>query len=87
MNVASRIAQHVFWIAPVLAFWIAPVLALTAVFAARAQERPAGAGGPLAGLTPREFSEFRLGLDEFREMPLKQRCRLLVIVSARALQE
>jgi CxxC motif-containing protein (DUF1111 family) len=60
MNVASRIAQHV--------FWIAPVLALTAVFAARAQERPAGAGGPLAGLTPREFSEFRLGLDDFLEV-------------------
>jgi CxxC motif-containing protein (DUF1111 family) len=34
----------------------------------RAQDRPAGAGGPLAGLSPREFSEFRLGLDDFLEV-------------------
>ena len=34
----------------------------------RAQDRPPGAGGPLAGLTPREFSEFRLGLDDFLEV-------------------
>ena len=33
-----------------------------------AQDRPPGAGGPLAGLTPREFSEFRLGLDDFLEV-------------------
>jgi CxxC motif-containing protein (DUF1111 family) len=35
---------------------------------ARGQDRPPGAGGPLAGLTPREFSEFRLGLDDFLEV-------------------
>jgi CxxC motif-containing protein (DUF1111 family) len=35
---------------------------------ARAQERPPGAGGALPGLTPREFSEFRLGLDDFLEV-------------------
>jgi CxxC motif-containing protein (DUF1111 family) len=35
---------------------------------ARAQDRPPGAGGPLSGLTPREFSEFRLGLDDFLEV-------------------
>ena len=34
----------------------------------RAQDRPPGAGGALAGLTPREFSEFRLGLDDFLEV-------------------
>ena len=34
----------------------------------RAQDRPSGAGGPLPGLTPREFSEFRLGLDDFLEV-------------------
>ena len=44
----------------------AAVLALS--LAARAQDRPPGAGGPLAGLTPREFSEFRLGLDDFLEV-------------------
>src|SRR5688572_23696001 len=37
-------------------------------FARAAQDRPAGAGGPLAGLSPREFSEFRLGLDDFLEV-------------------
>ena len=26
---------------------------------------PAGAGDPLPGMTPREFEEFRLGLDDF----------------------
>ena len=44
----------------------ATILALA--LAGRAQDRPAGAGGPLAGLTPREFSEFRLGLDDFLEV-------------------
>ena len=34
----------------------------------RAQDRPPGAGGALPGLTPREFSEFRLGLDDFLEV-------------------
>ena len=42
--------------------------ALTVAIGVRAQDRPAGAGGPLAGLTPREFSEFRLGLDDFLEV-------------------
>jgi CxxC motif-containing protein (DUF1111 family) len=37
-------------------------------FSVRAQDRPPGAGGALAGLTPREFSEFRLGLDDFLEV-------------------
>jgi CxxC motif-containing protein (DUF1111 family) len=41
---------------------------LTAAIVGRAQDRPAGAGGPLPGLTPREFSEFRLGLDDFLEV-------------------
>jgi CxxC motif-containing protein (DUF1111 family) len=40
----------------------------TIALAARAQDRPPGAGGPLAGLTPGEFSEFRLGLDDFLEV-------------------
>jgi CxxC motif-containing protein (DUF1111 family) len=41
---------------------------LGVALAGRAQDRPAGAGGPLPGLTPREFSEFRLGLDDFLEV-------------------
>ena len=41
---------------------------LVAAIAGRAQDRPPGAGGPLPGLTPREFSEFRLGLDDFLEV-------------------
>jgi CxxC motif-containing protein (DUF1111 family) len=41
-----------------------PIVAIVA----RAQDRPPGAGGPLTGLTPREFSEFRLGLDDFLEV-------------------
>jgi CxxC motif-containing protein (DUF1111 family) len=31
-------------------------------------QSPLGPGAPLAGLTPREFSEFRLGLDDFIEV-------------------
>lgn len=42
--------------------------ALAATLIGRAQERPPGAGGPLPGLTPREFSEFRMGLDDFLEV-------------------
>jgi CxxC motif-containing protein (DUF1111 family) len=34
----------------------------------RSQEVPTSAGGPLAGITPAEFSEFRLGLDDFTEV-------------------
>lgn len=41
---------------------------LAAAIALRAQDRPLGAGGPLAGLSPSEFSEFRLGLDDFLEV-------------------
>jgi len=41
---------------------------LAAVIALRAQDRPIGAGGPIAGLSPSEFSEFRLGLDDFLEV-------------------
>jgi CxxC motif-containing protein (DUF1111 family) len=33
-----------------------------------AQVKPVRPGDPLAGLTPREFSEFRLGLDDFLEV-------------------
>lgn len=43
-------------------------LPLAAAIAVRAQDRPQGAGGPLAGLSPAEFSEFRLGLDDFLEV-------------------
>lgn len=43
-------------------------LPLAAAIAVRAQDRPAGAGGPLTGLSPSEFSEFRLGLDDFLEV-------------------
>lgn len=43
-------------------------LPLAIAIAVRAQDRPAGAGGPLAGLAPSEFSEFRLGLDDFLEV-------------------
>ncbi len=50
-----------------LAIGCAAAVLATALFA-RAQERPAGAGGPLAALSPREFSEFRLGLDDFLEV-------------------
>ena len=32
------------------------------------QEVPSSAGGPLAGITPSEFTEFRLGLDDFTEV-------------------
>src|SRR5688572_26513654 len=52
-----------------LFFAIAASAAVFAIaFVARAQDRPPGAGGPLRGLTPREFSEFRLGLDDFLEV-------------------
>lgn len=60
MTRARALARHVAWVVPVAIVGVA--------FAARAQERPAGAGGPLGGLTPREFSEFRLGLDDFLEV-------------------
>lgn len=43
-------------------------LPLALAIVVRAQDRPAGAGGPLAGLSPSEFSEFRLGLDDFLEV-------------------
>src|SRR5688500_11197219 len=32
------------------------------------QEVPSSVGGPLAGITPSEFTEFRLGLDDFTEV-------------------
>lgn len=41
---------------------------LAIALAVRAQERPPGAGGPIAGLSQSEFSEFRLGLDDFLEV-------------------
>ena len=44
------------------------VATFSLALAVRAQDRPPGAGGPLPGLTPREFSEFRLGLDDFLEV-------------------
>ena len=46
----------------------AGVTLFTIALVARAQDRPPGAGGPLPGVTPREFSEFRLGLDDFLEV-------------------
>ncbi len=49
-----------------LAGAISLVMAATA-FHAGAQS-PAAPGDPLAGSTPREFEEFRLGLDDFREI-------------------
>ncbi|MEX2273751.1 MAG: di-heme oxidoredictase family protein [Vicinamibacterales bacterium] len=60
MTPARRAVRHLAWLLPVVIFAVA--------FATRAQERPAGAGGPLVGLTPREFSEFRMGLDDFLEV-------------------
>jgi CxxC motif-containing protein (DUF1111 family) len=48
--------------------WLLAALLLCLVIVARAQERPAGAGAPLLGITAREFSEFRLGLDDFLEV-------------------
>lgn len=48
-------------------YLILPAL-LTAAIVLRAQDRPPGAGGPIAGLSPSEFSEFRLGLDDFLEV-------------------
>lgn len=48
--------------------WMTAALVLAFVIVTRAQERPAGAGAPLGGMTPREFSEFRLGLDDFLEV-------------------
>lgn len=41
---------------------------LATVAVAQRPSAPAGAGGPLAGITPREFAEFRLGLDDFLEV-------------------
>jgi CxxC motif-containing protein (DUF1111 family) len=51
-----------------LAALICAASVFTIAFVVRAQDRPAGAGGPVQGLTPREFSEFRLGLDDFLEV-------------------
>lgn len=45
----------------VLAVWLAALIGA----AAQSQLRP---GDPLAGATPREFEEFRLGLEDFREI-------------------
>lgn len=50
------------------AAYLALVLPLAAAIVIRAQDRPPGAGGPIAGLSPSEFSEFRLGLDDFLEV-------------------
>jgi CxxC motif-containing protein (DUF1111 family) len=47
------------------------IIALCAAFTAAligAQTRTIGPGGPLTGLTPAEFEEFRLGLDDFLEV-------------------
>jgi CxxC motif-containing protein (DUF1111 family) len=45
--------------------WISSLASHGAVWG---QARQAQAGEPLPGLTPREFSEFRLGLDDFTEV-------------------
>lgn len=50
-----------------LAIPIATTVFIAAIVSG-AQDRPPGAGGALPGLTPREFSEFRLGLDDFLEV-------------------
>src|SRR5262245_64969374 len=42
-------------------------VALLAIHAT-GQTQTAQSGGPLPGVTPREFSEFRLGLDDFTEV-------------------
>jgi hypothetical protein len=39
-----------------------------AAIVARAQSRPVQPGDPLPGVTPAEFEEFRLGLDDFLEV-------------------
>jgi CxxC motif-containing protein (DUF1111 family) len=53
---------------PVNALLVTFSAVLAAALVGRAQDRPPGAGGPVPGLTPREFSEFRLGLDDFLEV-------------------
>jgi CxxC motif-containing protein (DUF1111 family) len=48
--------------------YVALSIPLAAAIVVRAQDRPLGAGAPIAGLSPSEFSEFRLGLDDFLEV-------------------
>ena len=48
-----------------LCLWI---LVVTLQIEGRTQGAPALAGGPLPGITPSEFTEFRLGLDDFTEV-------------------
>jgi CxxC motif-containing protein (DUF1111 family) len=52
------------WVAAAL-LWLASLASHQAV---RGQARPVQPGDPLPGITPREFSEFRLGLDDFTEV-------------------
>ena len=47
---------------------VCAAVVVSAGLVVRGQDRPPGAGGPLPGLTPRDFSEFRLGLDDFLEV-------------------
>jgi CxxC motif-containing protein (DUF1111 family) len=49
-------------------FLIGPALALVGASWLRAQTSGPKPGEPLAGITPTEFSEFRLGLDDFTEV-------------------
>src|SRR5262245_36220747 len=48
--------------------WIAAWTVGLAAASLRGQDRPVKPGDPLPGLTPVEFSEFRLGLDDFTEV-------------------
>lgn len=57
---ATASAPKTLLLAAVLA-WIATTLGVSA-------QSPVGAGDPLPGMTPREFQEFRLGLDDFIEI-------------------
>ena len=49
-----------------LGIWALAVIATTLV--AGGQDRPVSPGDPLVGITPTEFTEFRLGLEDFTEV-------------------
>jgi CxxC motif-containing protein (DUF1111 family) len=48
--------------------WIAGSAALFLTALGVSAQSPLAAGDPLPGITPREFEEFRLGLDDFKEV-------------------
>ena len=49
-----------------LGVWAAAAIATTLI--AGGQERAVNPGDPIPGLTPTEFTEFRLGLEDFTEV-------------------